>query len=127
MIGGQVLIIFVGSEAFKIVPLNGKEWGISIGLGAISIPWGAVIRKFPDEWVSAMAPSLPKFMHRKNKKQEEPVTEKEGSDKDSLESLKPPLRVLSAMRGQRHQGFRERMHDAKVKAKDKIHHHEHSS
>jgi P-type Ca2+ transporter type 2C len=26
MIGGQVLIIFVGSDAFKIHPLNGKEW-----------------------------------------------------------------------------------------------------
>ncbi|CAG1959687.1 unnamed protein product [Fusarium graminearum] len=48
MIGGQVLIIFVGGQAFKIVPLNGKEWGLSIGLGVISIPWGTVIRKFPD-------------------------------------------------------------------------------
>jgi len=38
MIGGQILIIFVGGEAFKITPLNGKEWGLSIGLGAISLP-----------------------------------------------------------------------------------------
>ncbi|KAF9785629.1 plasma membrane calcium, partial [Fusarium sp. DS 682] len=50
MVGGQVLIIFVGGQAFKIVPLNGKEWGLSIGLGVISVPWGAVIRKFPDSW-----------------------------------------------------------------------------
>ncbi|KAK3347073.1 amino acid permease-domain-containing protein [Lasiosphaeria hispida] len=43
MVGGQVLIIFVGSDAFKIYTLNGKEWGLSIGLGAISLPWGAHI------------------------------------------------------------------------------------
>ena len=41
MIGGQVLIIFVGNEAFKITPLNGKEWGLSVGLGALSLPIGA--------------------------------------------------------------------------------------
>jgi len=48
MIGGQIIISFVGKEAFKIVPLDGKEWGLSIGLGAISLPWGAAIRLFPD-------------------------------------------------------------------------------
>lgn len=56
MIGGQVLIIFVGKEAFKIVPLNGKEWGISIGLGAISIPFGMFIRLIPDSWVLKVLP-----------------------------------------------------------------------
>ncbi|PVI07713.1 calcium ATPase, partial [Periconia macrospinosa] len=50
MIGGQVLIIFVGREAFKVVPLDGKEWGLSVGLGAMSLPWGALIRLFPDAW-----------------------------------------------------------------------------
>lgn len=56
MIGGQVLIIFVGREAFKIVPLDGKEWGISIGLGAISIPWGMIIRLIPDHWILKILP-----------------------------------------------------------------------
>jgi Ca2+-transporting ATPase len=58
MIGGQVLIAFFGGQAFKIVPLNGKEWGLSIGLGAISLPWGALIRKFPDAWAVAMVPKI---------------------------------------------------------------------
>ncbi|KAF5982581.1 Ca2+-transporting ATPase [Fusarium coicis] len=62
MIGGQVLIIFVGSDAFEIVRLNGKEWGLSIGLGAISVPWGALIRLCPDEWIAAC---LPGFLHRR--------------------------------------------------------------
>jgi Ca2+-transporting ATPase len=50
MVGGQELIIFVGGQVYKIVPLNEKEWGLSIGHGAISISWGAVIRKFADAW-----------------------------------------------------------------------------
>ncbi|KKA30127.1 hypothetical protein TD95_002001 [Thielaviopsis punctulata] len=56
MVGGQILIIFKGGEAFKITALTGKEWGLSIGLGAISLPWGVVIRMFPDEWFMAMIP-----------------------------------------------------------------------
>lgn len=59
MIGGQVLIIYFGGEAFKITRLNGEEWGLSIGLGAISIPWGALIRMFPDAWAEAMIPHIP--------------------------------------------------------------------
>ena len=113
-----MLIIFVGSEAFKIVPLNGKEWGLSIGLGAISLPWGALIRLFPDAWVGAM---LPKFMHKKQTSA--PVPDK--VEKKDLGEFKPPLRVMSALRGpkvKRHIGFRERVHDVKVKAIDKVHH-----
>src|SRR3569833_1294256 len=56
MIGGQVLIIFVGGESFMIVRLDGMEWGLSIGLGALSLPWGALIRLFPDHWLAAMLP-----------------------------------------------------------------------
>ena len=85
MIGGQVLIIFVGGEAFRIVPLNGKEWGLSIGLGAISLPWGALIRKFPDEWADALVPRFtipwPAWMQRKKhkKKKAAKVDEEKGA------------------------------------------------
>ena len=113
-----MLIIFVGSDAFQIVPLNGKEWGISIGLGAISLPFGALIRLFPDAWVSAM---IPKFMHRKWTT--EPILDE--VEKQDIEDFKPPLRVMSALRGpkvRRHSGFRGTLHDAKAKAKEKVHH-----
>ena len=56
-IGGQALIIHVGGEAFRITPLNGKEWGLSVGLGAMSVPWGALIRKFPDAWARGSDPA----------------------------------------------------------------------
>ncbi|AEO60434.1 hypothetical protein MYCTH_2309634 [Thermothelomyces thermophilus ATCC 42464] len=84
MIGGQVLIIFVGGEAFKITRLNGKEWGLSIGLGAISLPWGALIRKFPDAWAEAMVPHMPTpnvWPFNRKKKKEAALAEEQDVEK----------------------------------------------
>ena len=164
MVGGQVLIIFVGGEAFKITPLNGKEWGLSIGLGAISLPWGALIRKFPDAWAEAMTPHIriptPNVwpFNRKKKRaaasgeedkmekgassqsEEERARLKEkrlaqsgggGSESDSDFEPAPRLRTLTSIRGKRaethiRRGFREYMHDQKVKVKDKAREHVHA-
>ncbi|KAH9481469.1 Calcium-transporting ATPase 2 [Psilocybe cubensis] len=43
----QVLIVFVGGAAFQVTRISGREWGISLALGFVSIPWGAVIRCMP--------------------------------------------------------------------------------
>ena len=43
----QVLIVFVGGAAFQVTRIGGREWGISLALGFVSIPWGAVIRLMP--------------------------------------------------------------------------------
>ncbi|KAK0724204.1 hypothetical protein B0H67DRAFT_101167 [Lasiosphaeris hirsuta] len=129
MIGGQVLIIFVGSTAFKIHPLNGKEWGLSIGLGAISIPWGILIRLTPDHWVSALNPHIHIRMPWGKKKPAgsgksvldgddtevnaaTPVATKEGTpaaeprpkpsaDDDDDRSFDLPLRSWTSLRGER--------------------------
>jgi Ca2+-transporting ATPase len=136
MVGGQVLIIFVGGDAFQIKPLNGKEWGLSVGLGAISIPWGALIRKFPDEWAAAMVPKikikLPKIrlFGKKKSKQQKDLDSEKGPESPSLDAeagpFPPPkpLRTLTSIRGKRaethiRRGFREYMHDQKVKVKAK--------
>jgi P-type Ca2+ transporter type 2C len=121
MIGGQVLIIFVGGAAFRITPLDGREWGLSIGLGAISLPWGAAIRKYPDAWVAA---SLPWFM-RKRWAPETISSQLQKEHHEEMSDIRPPLRTLTSLRGARarkniHRGFRERMHDAKVHMQDKI-------
>ncbi|KAJ4008150.1 plasma membrane calcium [Fusarium irregulare] len=119
MIGGQVLIIFVGSDAFEIVRLSGKEWGLSIGLGAISIPWGAAIRLCPDEWIAAC---LPGFLRRRwIPPPEEDFAVEKSLDSDD-EFVRPPLRIMSSLRGprvQQHIGFRERMRRCKEKAKER--------
>ncbi|ESK85120.1 calcium-transporting atpase [Moniliophthora roreri MCA 2997] len=44
----QVLIVFVGGAAFQVVRVAGREWGISLALGFVAIPLGAVIRLLPD-------------------------------------------------------------------------------
>ena len=44
----QVLIVFVGGSAFQVTPIGGREWGISIALGIVSIPLGAIARLLPN-------------------------------------------------------------------------------
>lgn len=57
MIGGQVMIMFVGGRAFSVERLTGEQWGYSVGLGAISIPVGVIIRLIPDELLVRLVPS----------------------------------------------------------------------
>ncbi len=107
MVGGQVLIIFVGGRAFKIVPLDSKEWGLSIGLGAISILWGVAIRKFPDLWAntigSAVGSAIIKIFSMlfscMKKKHVETVEEGKALDDSSSDNFQPPLRVMTTIRG----------------------------
>jgi len=46
-IGIQIAIVFVGGAAFQVTPIGGREWGISLALGFVSIPWGVIIRLLP--------------------------------------------------------------------------------
>lgn len=48
-IGVQVLIVFVGGAAFQVTPIGGREWGLSIAFGFLSIPIGFLLRLIPDE------------------------------------------------------------------------------
>ncbi|KAG6877777.1 hypothetical protein C0993_003978 [Termitomyces sp. T159_Od127] len=48
-IGVQILIVFVGGDAFQVTKLKGREWGISLALGIVSVPLGALIRLLPNE------------------------------------------------------------------------------
>lgn len=67
MIGGQVLIIFVGGAAFSIS--KGSQtpamWGIAIVLGFLSIPVGVIIRLIPDSVLIALVPAFLKRRARK--------------------------------------------------------------
>lgn len=48
MIGAQILIVFVGGQAFSVVPLTGVQWAVSLILGVLSLAVGALIRCIPD-------------------------------------------------------------------------------
>ncbi|KAL4878209.1 hypothetical protein BJY04DRAFT_221359 [Aspergillus karnatakaensis] len=51
MVAGQVLIIFVGGQAFGVTRLNGWQWGVCLGFAVVCIPWAAVLKFFPDRYV----------------------------------------------------------------------------
>lgn len=46
---GQIIIVQYGGSAFQTVPLDKHFWFISIVIGLMSIPIGALIRLLPDE------------------------------------------------------------------------------
>ncbi|CAK5269233.1 unnamed protein product [Mycena citricolor] len=43
----QVLIVFIGGSAFQVTRIGGREWGISLALGVVSIPLGVFVRLLP--------------------------------------------------------------------------------
>ncbi|ORX46293.1 PMCA-type calcium-translocating P-type ATPase [Hesseltinella vesiculosa] len=45
----QCIIVNFGGAAFQVTRINGVDWAISIILGLLSLPIGAVIRLIPDE------------------------------------------------------------------------------
>jgi Ca2+-transporting ATPase len=48
MIGLQIMIIFVGGQAFHVVPLTGPQWAISLVLGLLTLGVGALTRCLPN-------------------------------------------------------------------------------
>lgn len=47
MIAGQIIIVEVGGPAFQVVRIGGRDWAISIILGALSLPLAVLIRLLP--------------------------------------------------------------------------------
>ena len=56
MVGGQILIIYVGGTAFSITRINGEQWAISLILGLLSLPFGAIIRLIPNTYIEMFIP-----------------------------------------------------------------------
>ncbi|KAI1837832.1 hypothetical protein DTO006G1_4509 [Penicillium roqueforti] len=48
MIGGQVMIVFVGGQAFNVTRLNGTLWGVCLICSIACLPWAIVLRLIPD-------------------------------------------------------------------------------
>jgi P-type Ca2+ transporter type 2C len=60
IVGGQLLIVFIGGAAFAVHRLNGAQWGYSIVLGLLSMPVAVIIRLIPDELVSRIVSVIPR-------------------------------------------------------------------
>jgi hypothetical protein len=55
IIGGQVLIIYVGGKTFSVTRLTGGQWALSVVLGVLCIPFGFVMRLISDEFLGKQA------------------------------------------------------------------------
>ena len=49
MVGGQVMIVYVGGAAFGVTPLNSLQWGVCIVCAICCLPWAVVLRTIPDK------------------------------------------------------------------------------
>lgn len=54
MIGGQVMIIFIGGRAFEIKRIDGIQWAISIGCALPCLLWAVLLRTIPDKYAGAL-------------------------------------------------------------------------
>ncbi|GLA32609.1 ATPase, Ca transporting, plasma membrane [Aspergillus niger] len=55
IIGGQVLIVFLGGKAFAVQRLDQpSQWAVSVLLGALAVPMGIMIRLIPDKVISTL-------------------------------------------------------------------------
>lgn len=103
IVGGQVLIIFVGGQAFSVKRLSeGSQWAVSLVLGAISVPIAVVIRLIPDEFISKL---IPQFWHRHKKEGPELVVSDEEQRRfewnPALEEIRDQLQFIKRVRGGR--------------------------
>ncbi|WDK22260.1 calcium-translocating P-type ATPase [Colletotrichum graminicola] len=87
MIGGQVLIVFVGGAAFQIASegQTGTQWALAIILGLISIPFGVIIRLVPDTLIERLVPD---YLKRRAKNSVPGLTV---SDEEQFEMYPAPL------------------------------------
>ncbi|KAL4786150.1 hypothetical protein BJX76DRAFT_346433 [Aspergillus varians] len=49
MVGGQVMIIYIGGEAFNVREITSAQWGICIACAAGCLPFGVILRCIPDK------------------------------------------------------------------------------
>ncbi|KAJ6441475.1 calcium-translocating P-type ATPase, PMCA-type [Purpureocillium lavendulum] len=109
MVGGQMIIIFVGGEAFVVVRLTGTQWAISICLGFGSIPIGILIRLFPDSILRRCGETVKKHWPRwlrfpaKKGRDEESISPPVGSDRYNAVffGIRDDLDFLRRVRGGR--------------------------
>lgn len=99
IVGGQILIIFVGGQAFSVKPLNGPQWGVSLVLGVISIPVGMIIRLIPDEFLVNLIPDF--WRHKKSPELLISDEDRHFQWNPALEEIRDQLKFIKTLRGGR--------------------------
>ncbi len=102
IVGGQILIVFIGGAAFGVHRLNAAEWAYSLILGAASIPIAIIIRLVPDEFLARMIPDI--WPRRSSSRPKVLIEDDEESIRPwnpALEEIREELTFLKRVRGGR--------------------------
>ena len=54
MIGGQIMIIYVGGKAFQVTRLNGTQWAICLACALPCLLWAVLLRCIPDKYAATV-------------------------------------------------------------------------
>jgi len=105
-IAAQVLIVFVASHAFQVTRLNGRDWGISLGLGFVSLPLGALIRCIPNEPVERFFIKIHLLSNTNSTPLPtvHPAAVEDGVWNDAIMQVKDNLHTFANVRGGRMRG-----------------------
>lgn len=107
IVGGQILIVFVGGQAFSVTPLNGGQWAVALVLGVISVPVAVVIRLIPDDFIRRL---IPTFWSR-NKAPQLIVSDEDRKFQwnPALEEIRDQLTFLKTVRGGRLRNLKHKL------------------
>ena len=54
MVGGQIMIVFVGGAVFKVTRIDGVQWAVCLLVALPCLAWGALLRCIPDAYAEAV-------------------------------------------------------------------------
>ncbi|KAH7915645.1 Ca-transporting ATPase [Hygrophoropsis aurantiaca] len=93
----QALIVSIGGAAFQVTRIGGREWGISLALGVVSIPLGALIRLLPNQPFE----KLFVFMRLLPTDEELPTVRPDAEWNQAIELVRDNLATFAGLRGGR--------------------------
>ncbi|THH32252.1 hypothetical protein EUX98_g1955 [Antrodiella citrinella] len=94
----QILIVFVGGAAFQVTRIGGKEWGISLALGFVSIPLGALLRCIPNAPTECF---FKKIRLMRDPKEVLPTSAQDTEWNSAIQLVRDNLGVFAHVRGAR--------------------------
>ncbi|KAE8376310.1 hypothetical protein BDV26DRAFT_282763 [Aspergillus bertholletiae] len=107
IMGGQVLIIFVGGHAFSVTRINGAQWGVCLIIGVVSLPIGVIIRLIPDALIEKLIPTF--FTRKKGPELRVSDEEDRFEWNPALTEIRDQLKFLKRVRGGRLRHLKDKL------------------
>ena len=60
MVAAQIMIVFIGGQAFEVVRIDGVQWAVCILVALPCLLWGVILRLIPDEYAEALFMAIAK-------------------------------------------------------------------